>query len=243
MSDPDNRFKHRIVGALVLIALAIIFLPMLFKTDEEHSLPQVNVQAPAMPNIPAPPQYPVESVTLPEPITQPEPVPYSPELPPSPEEAQQGEIIHTPAAVEPAPVVLTPEPVTPPAPVVTPKPVMVETPKPVPAPVVPAAPTPPPAKPVTPAKPAAPANVAPGIDRNNLPVSWALQLASLQSLPNAQALRDKYRSKHYSAYVRSADGVHKVFIGPLIREAEAQAMCKQLKTRDGQECFVTRYQP
>ena len=83
----------------------------------------------------------------------------------------------------------------------------------------------------------------PGIDRSNLPVSWSIQLASLSSLANAERLRDTYRAKHYAAYVRSSEGVHKVLIGPLIREAEAVAMCKQLKARDKQDCFVVRYQP
>lgn len=85
--------------------------------------------------------------------------------------------------------------------------------------------------------------IAPGIDKNNLPVSWSVQLANLTNKANAEALRDTYRKKQYNAYVRSSDGVHRVLIGPLVKEADAQSMCKSLKAREKQECFVVRYQP
>ena len=76
-----------------------------------------------------------------------------------------------------------------------------------------------------------------------LPAARRNELASLASLDNAERLRDTFRAKHYTAYIRSGDGVHKVLIGPLIREAEAVATCKQLKARENQDCFVVRYQP
>lgn len=232
MSDTDNKFKQRIIGALVLIALAIIFLPMLFSSKEEPPLPRVEVQAPPPPVIPPVPDIQVEPVELPEPLEEElfEPV-IEPEVEPEPE--LEFVLIEN-EPVEPAPARTEQPPVAEPtvvAPKVAEKPV---------------APVAPPAKPVQPqpqkAKPAA-KSAAPGIDRSNLPVSWSIQLASLSSLENAQKLRDTYRAKHYAAYVRSADGVHKVLIGPLIREAEAVALCKQLKSRDKQDCFVVRYQP
>src|SRR5690606_29827454 len=77
-----------------------------------------------------------------------------------------------------------------------------------------------------------PQPAAPGIDQNNLPVSWSVQLASLTNKDNAQALRDSYRAKQYNAYVRSANGTHRVFIGPLVKQTEAQDMCKRLKSRE-----------
>lgn len=47
----DNVFKQRMVGALVLIAVAVIFLPMLFTREDETR--QVQVDAPSAPQAPA----------------------------------------------------------------------------------------------------------------------------------------------------------------------------------------------
>lgn len=202
MAATDNKLKQRIVGALVLIALAVIFLPMLFKNEEP--VREVVVDAPEMPASTAAPQFTADPVALPEPVVDPA--------------AQEwGEIIEPQEQI--AVQVIAPAPA----------PKKVETVNPAPA------------QPVT-QKPAA-VSVAPGIDQNNLPVSWSIQLANLTSKDNAHALRDTYRKKQYNAYVRSADGTHRVLIGPLVKQAEAQALCKSLKSREGQECFVVRYQP
>lgn len=235
MSETDNKFKQRIVGALVLVALAIIFLPMLFSSKDEHPLPRVEVHTPPPPAIPPVPDVQVQPVRLPEPEPEQDAV-YEPVVEAEPEfvliETTPDTPPVQPAPEQPQPPVAEVQPVTPP---------------PVDKPVVPPAQPAKPARTTTPPKPAeTPARkpvAAPGIDRNNLPVSWSIQLASLGSLENAERLRDAYRAKHYTAYVRSADGMHKVLIGPLIREAEAVAMCKQLKSRDKQDCFVVRYQP
>ncbi len=61
----DKAYKQRMVGALVLVALAVIFLPMLFSRQDEQR--QVTVQAPAAPQAPAMPQVQVEPVVVPEP--------------------------------------------------------------------------------------------------------------------------------------------------------------------------------
>lgn len=232
MSETDNKFKQRIIGALVLIALAIIFLPMLFSSKDEHPLPRVEVPTPPAPVMPPVPDIQVEPVQVPEPVEI-EEITYEPVA----ESESEFVLIESEPVVVPQPEIIEPKPQAQPEPV--------EQPVVVPAPVAESKPVPV-VKPETPVrKPTAPASkpATTGIDSNNLPISWSIQLASLGSLDNAQRLRDSYRAKHYTAYIRSADGVHKVLIGPLIREAEAVAMCKQLKARDKQECFVLRYQP
>ena len=243
MSEADNKFKQRIIGALVLIALAVIFLPMLFPGKEEHPLPRVEVPAPPAPVIPPVPETEVEPVVVPEPVEDNrfEPVP-EPELEfvlIENDPAERVERVERVERAERADVPAAPDPVaTRPAveSSAADKPVAAEPPAP--------AQTKKPAREQVASKPAgAQERAEPGIDRSNLPVSWSIQLASLSSLANAERLRDTYRAKHYAAYVRSSEGVHKVLIGPLIREAEAVAMCKQLKARDKQDCFVVRYQP
>ena len=61
----DKSYKQRMVGALVLVALAVIFLPMLFTRQDEQR--QVTVEAPSAPQAPAMPQVQVEPVVVPEP--------------------------------------------------------------------------------------------------------------------------------------------------------------------------------
>ncbi|MBD8482649.1 SPOR domain-containing protein [Pseudomonas coleopterorum] len=75
MALPSKVFKQRMIGALVLVALAVIFLPMLFSRQDD-TVRQVQVQAPAAPQSPAAPQVQVEPVDVPEPqIIESEPVP------------------------------------------------------------------------------------------------------------------------------------------------------------------------
>ena len=88
----DKVVKQRMVGALVLVALAVIFLPMLFTREDE--LRQVQVEAPAAPAVPALPQVQVEPVAVPEPQVIPEET-----------LAAQPSAPSTPIAPAPAPVV------------------------------------------------------------------------------------------------------------------------------------------
>ncbi len=241
MAAKNSKFKQRIVGALVLIALAIIFLPMLLKQEEPTR--EVVVQAPPMPETPAAPQFKVEDVAVPEPVVDENYVVLDAAGEPVDVDISSGsaaqsrtyiaEPIFEDDAVVEAPKVAVPKP----API-----------KPTPAPAKPVAAKPATAKPApAPAKPAVttPAQkpVAPGIDKNNLPVSWSVQLASLTNQTNANAMRDTFRKKQYNAYVRSEGGTHRVMIGPLVRETEARALCKSLKSRENQDCFVVRYAP
>ncbi|ASL28688.1 cell division protein [Azotobacter chroococcum] len=63
------------IGALVLLALAVIFLPMLFTREDE--VRQVVVEAPPMPKAPPAPRVEVEPVAVPEPVILPEEPPPS----------------------------------------------------------------------------------------------------------------------------------------------------------------------
>ncbi|WP_349571986.1 SPOR domain-containing protein [Azotobacter salinestris] len=66
----DKRLKQRMVGALVLLALAVIFLPMLFTREDE--VRQVVVEVPPMPKAPPAPRVELEPVAVPEPVILPE---------------------------------------------------------------------------------------------------------------------------------------------------------------------------
>lgn len=98
----DKVYKQRMVGALVLVALAVIFLPMLFTREDEQR--QIQVDAPTAPQVPVMPQVQVDPVPVPEPqpIAE-EPMPPE-EIAPAPA---------APAPVAPAPVAVVSKPVAP----------------------------------------------------------------------------------------------------------------------------------
>lgn len=211
MALPSKVFKQRMIGALVLIALAVIFLPMLFSRQDD-TVRQVQVDPPAAPQAPALPPVQVEPVAVPEPQILPaEPVP-----------EQATTQAHAPSMpIQPAP--------TAPAAPATKKPV--ET--------------------VQPSAPVAAAKVAPAakpdtgsrIDPNGLPVSWSVQLASLSNRAGADTLQKSLRAQGYNAYVRSADGKNRVFVGPLVERAEAERLRDVINRQQKLQGFVVRFEP
>lgn len=206
----DNVFKQRMVGALVLVALAVIFLPMLFSREDE--LRQVRVDAPQAPQAPVVRDVKVEPVPVPEPqtLTQ-EPMPDEDEAP----------LAQAPAVpIKPIP----------------------------PAPSAKAASVPSKVQaPAAPAQPVAGAPVkpdtAPKIDPNGLPISWSIQLASLSSRASADSLQKTLRSQGYNAYVRSAEGKNRVYVGPLIERAEAERVRDVVNRQQNLKGIVVRFEP
>ncbi|MFJ4445713.1 SPOR domain-containing protein [Pseudomonas sp. NPDC089422] len=223
MAVLDKGMKQRMVGALVLVALAVIFLPMLFTRQDE--MRQVRVDAPQAPAMPTLPEVKVEPVTVPEP----QPLPEAPEQPPV-------VVNESTAPVKTPSQPITPSPQTQPQTQpqlqvqAQPKP---QTPVPTPAPA---------------AKPAAPVATAPApapskIDVNGLPVSWSIQLASLSSRAGAENLQKTLRSQGYNAYIRSAGGMNRVYVGPLIERAEADKLRETINRQQKLNGFVVRFQP
>lgn len=215
MAVLDKGMKQRMVGALVLVALAVIFLPMLFTREDE--MRQVRVDAPEAPAMPSLPQVQVETIQVPEqqPIVEQPPVVVDESTaPPS-----------TPS--QPISAAPSPAPVTAPAPAPAPK---IENRAPVTAPATAS---------VAATKPAA----ASKIDTNGLPVSWSIQLASLSNRAGADNLQKTLRSQGYNAYIRSADGMNRVYVGPLIERAEAERLRDVINRQQKLKGFVTRFQP
>lgn len=194
----DRRLKQRMVGALVLLALAAVFLPMLFNRADQPRA--VRVEAPPMPAAPAPLQ-----------IETPEPDVPEPALAEAPASAP---------AVEAA-AVAVPEPVAPP-----------------PA-AVPAA-SPAVAPPVRSEPVAAPAS---RLDGDGLPLSWSVQLVSLSNAARAQELQQRLRQQGHNAYIRSVDGMQRVFVGPLLDKSEAQRLAQEIGRQQRLSPIVVRFQP
>lgn len=220
MAVLDKGMKQRMVGALVLVALAVIFLPMLFTREDE--LRQVRVEAPEAPAMPSLPQVQVEPVQVPEPQALPE----QNEQPPVVVDESTAPVTAPSQPIAPVVTVAPPAQPKPQTPVPTPPVAKVEA-RPVPAPAAPAA------KPAVPSK----------IDANGLPVSWSIQLASLSNRAGAENLQKTLRSQGYNAYIRSADGMNRVFVGPLIERAEAERLRDVINRQQNLKGIVVRFQP
>lgn len=219
----DKAYKQRMVGALVLVALAVIFLPMLFSRQDEQR--QVTVEAPTAPQAPSVPQVQVEPVVVPEPQALPqEPVPSDDDI------AQQEEAPTAP---------IVPAVPAKPAPAPAAKPVA---PAPAPVPALAAKPATAPSQPIG-AAPGKPDTTQSRIDANGLSVSWSVQLASLSNRASAESLQKTLRSQGYNAYIRTADGKNRVFVGPLIERAEADRLRDLLNRQQNLKGFVVRFQP
>ncbi|WCR44480.1 SPOR domain-containing protein [Stutzerimonas stutzeri] len=197
----DKGLLQRMVGALVLIAIAVIFVPMLFNRQDD--LRHVMVDAPSIPAAPVVADIEMQPVEVPEAKSAPEGFEII-------EEAGDA----TAATAE--------DPV--PAPV---------------EPLAPAAPAPAPA----PAAPAEPQKPEPRLDNNNLPVSWSIQLASLSNRASAESLQQTLRSQGYNAYIRTADGMNRVFVGPLVERSEANRLRDVLQRQQKLDGFVVRFKP
>ncbi|AKF98311.1 SPOR domain-containing protein [Pseudomonas aeruginosa] len=207
----ERGLKQRIVGALVLIALAVIFLPMLFTREDESR--QVVVEAPPRPQAPAMPSVEVQPTEVPE--LQPGEEDIAPEI------VEEG----SPAAAGQPSQPIGGLPATPPA---TQPPAQAQ------------AASPPPSQPQP---PAAPPPAEKRLDANNLPQSWSVQLASLSNRARAEELQKTLRSQGYNAYIRSFDGMNRVFVGPVIQRAEADRLRDQLSKQQKLNGFVVRFQP
>jgi DedD protein len=111
----DSGLKQRIVGALVLLALMVIFIPMLLSRQDD--MQRVVVDAPSMPQTPTMPQVELESVSVPQAQLLPEePVPMTTSelaavAPPAVAPAKS--VLPTAAPVAPAPKPIAVEPTAP----------------------------------------------------------------------------------------------------------------------------------
>ncbi|EQC1090194.1 SPOR domain-containing protein [Pseudomonas aeruginosa] len=208
----ERGLKQRIVGALVLIALAVIFLPMLFTREDESR--QVVVEAPPRPQAPAMPSVEVQPTEVPE--LQPGEEDIAPEI------VEEG----SPAAAGQPSQPIGGLPATPP-----------------PAQTQAPSASPPPSQPQPPAAPPSPPPVEKRLEANNLPQSWSVQLASLSNRARAEELQKTLRSQGYNAYIRSFDGMNRVFVGPVIQRAEADRLRDQLSKQQKLNGFVVRFQP
>lgn len=218
-----SKFQNRLVGAVVLVAVGVIFLPALLDGDKKYNEDQFA----SIPLVPKPgDEQEIESIA---PIEQTS-VPSTPS-----EGASEGMLSEAVTGVE-QPTVTTPEPpavvpVTPPVqppqqpqqPTSTPEPPAVVTP-----------PVQPPAPPVQETKP--PKGEA-----------WVVQLGALKNAAKVEEIIAKMHFSGYPVYTvpaRPVAGqVTRIYIGPSASKSELQAILPHLKELTGLQGEVRAYRP
>lgn len=68
-------------------------------------------------------------------------------------------------------------------------------------------------------------------------------MVSLSSLSRAQELQQRLRGQGQNAYVRSVDGMHRVFVGPLLDRQAAGQLAEQLGRQHRLSPIVVRFRP
>lgn len=211
-----NGLKQRIIGALVLVSLAVIFVPMMFdephteretsdiKIPEEPPFPEVEMPEPESTE---PPEYRIEETTT---DLSPEPVPD----PAMEQEAAEDE----PAMAE------APEPVEPPA---TDDGQSEQS------------------EASGEDQPSGSSDDGPVSAEftRSLEGAWVVQLGSFGSNENATRLREKVREKGYSSHLQSISRgdakLTRVFSGPFAEKAEAEKAKEALDKAFGLNSLVT----
>lgn len=214
----EKRLQQRLIGAAVIIALAVIFLPMLLNGGGNG---RVSMKM----KIPPEPSYSFNGAAQPPAASGTAPVQPISVAPAAGAESQQS----APAPTQQKPAA-TAQQSTAPAPTPQPAPKMVE-PK-VTAPSVPVQqkPAPKPKPPAQPAKPQpAPAQNEASTGGKLVTPSWVVQVSSLSKESGANALRDRLRKQGFAAYVDRFDDksrgkvYYRVRVGPKLTRAGAEA--------------------
>ncbi|MBQ0746765.1 MAG: SPOR domain-containing protein [Marinobacter sp.] len=215
--------KQRIIGALVLVSLAVIFVPMVF--DEPHS-----GRTSTSINIPEEPPFP--EVEAPASDTAPPP-PYQRDRPATAGSgAQDYRILENDGpAVQPVPDSRSNK-----------APEVAEPAKPEPAPSAGAQ-----EQPGTIVKTEAPAEIEAEQTSTeftrSLEGAWVVQLGSFGNGDNARRLRDKVRDKGYNSHlqevVRGDNTLTRVFSGPFAEKSEAESAKRALDEAFSLNSLVT----
>ncbi|WP_249717484.1 cell division protein DedD [Proteus faecis] len=214
-----SKFQNRLVGAVVLVAVGVIFLPALLDGDKKYNEDQFA----SIPLVPKPgDEQEIESIA---PIEQTS-VPSTPS-----EGASEGMISEAVTGVE-QPAVTTPE-----SPAVVPVTPVEPSPQPTPTPEPPAVVTPPVQSSTPPVQETKPPKGE----------AWVVQLGALKNAAKVEEIIAKMHFSGYPVYTipaRPVAGqVTRIYIGPSASKSELQAILPHLKELTGLQGEVRAYKP
>lgn len=214
--------KQRLIGALILVALGVVFWPIIFVQPGQGP-------GSASTPIPAPPRVDTTPIATPDqaglrqaPAAQVQSAARAEEdaamALASPEEAAED-------STEPLPAASIPPPEAEESPAAE----EVE-------PVVAA---------TRPAREAPPEK--PQIDAQGVPVAWILQVASVSSRDKANGLRDTLVAQQHKAFVKQVKRgdrtLYRVYVGPKFEKAQLESIKPAIDSAHGVNSIITRYVP
>ncbi|MEP1472191.1 MAG: SPOR domain-containing protein [Halieaceae bacterium] len=217
----DNILKQRLIGALILLALGVVFWPIIFVEPQgPGGLPGARIPPP--PLVDTTPIEPPDTAGLRE----------APQV-----AAQRDARAEEAAAIAEMEASTTePEPEQNPEPDVAPVPAE-ET--------VSEASLQAEAEVARATRKAAP--VAPKLDAQGVPEAWILQVVSVSNKTRAESIRDGLIADGHKAYVKpikSADRtLYRVYIGPKFERAQLERIQGQVNSQLGVKSMVARYVP
>lgn len=224
----EPALKQRLLGAAVIVALAVIIIPFLLDGSGTEPVSEV----------PLPPESRTDQQG---PLVTDERVP-------QPAQAPQTEVVdqYSPPAPS-APEAASPEPTLPAEP--TPSEPQAGMPAPAPAPAPKPAPAPQPAT-AAPSGEASPAP-QPAPEANSASTeaglhAWVVQVGSFSEQDKATALRDRLRKQQYKAFVErfktsAGKSMYRVRVGPVPERAEAESLQQKLQAQEKLKGFVTQH--
>lgn len=212
--------KQRLVGALILVALGVIFWPIIF-VDPDTDIDIQGLQVPPRPErgdafAPDPEPAPMSDRDTLAPLLESD---WIPEMEPDPLPGEEA-------------VTAVPEEQT----------VAVPAEQPLASPDSAAQATLP-----QPGETREAAMAAPQMDDQGLPVVWTLQVVTLSDGIKAEALRQELLSAGHKAYVKAVTvedkTLYRVHVGPKAERAQLEALQAELDQRLGVKSMVRRYLP
>ena len=225
----NNILKQRLVGALILVALGVVFWPIIFVEPDDRSR-DVSQRMPPPPVVDTTPIAPPDKAGLrDEPLTDAQLE--SRELEqrvdavdvamPANEEAVQDES----GATQPSATAADPAP----------EPVAAEAAKTTPAATD------------SQSRVRSEAPVKPALDAQGVPVGWILQVASVSDRTKANRLRDELLSLDEKAYIkqvkRGDETLYRIYVGPKFEQAKLDALKPKVDARFKVNSMVVRYVP
>jgi len=86
-----------------------------------------------------------------------------------------------------------------------------------------------------------PAEDMPRLDENGIPAAWSLQLASFRDERNAKSLRADLTSSGYKVYIRRANDLVRVYIGPEMQRTRLETLKESIKEKYSLDGMIVRF--
>lgn len=217
----NDILKQRLVGALILVALGVVFWPIIFvEPGERRGAEEVNIPPPPQvdTNPVEPPDMaglrPSREIDKTEPEGEKELLTLSPDKPATSTNSAPAksspEVVSAPKPAKPEPVAKKP---------------------------------PPEPEQKTRAEPP----VKPKLDADGLPISWILRVASVSSASRADELRGDLVKMGHKAYVKKVKSgdktLYRVYVGPKVEKAQLEKIQGGINSKFGVTTMITRYYP